>query len=160
LPTRYGPAAAWLGAAFFLEYLSLARLDWPAEWRATLWSWVSWSIAAGVWTARWRAEHGPAARDRFERLWFWFRDHWGGVWALRIQERFNRSAQAAGWPIRLSWFGLEGVNAPKTGVPAEVPIEAESAFRGLIRRFAQPWRLDEAAGTDASPSCKEADSAR
>ena len=33
LPTRYGPAAAWLGLALVVEYLGLTRTGWPPSWR-------------------------------------------------------------------------------------------------------------------------------
>ena len=46
------------------------------------------------------------ARSSCERLWFWFRDDWGVVWALRVLERFNRAAEVSRWPVRLTWFGL------------------------------------------------------
>jgi hypothetical protein len=70
-----------------------------------------------------------------------FRDHWGVVWALRVRERFNRSAEAAGWPIRLTWHGV--VPAPdgggdRGGAPPEV---AEATLIGLLRRFATEDRL-------------------
>src|SRR5262249_47983070 len=109
LPTRFGAAAGWLALGFVLEYLGLTRGDWPAERRALLWSSASWTLAACLWTARFRAGRAPAARARLERLWFWFRDLWGVVWALRIQERFNRTAELKAWPVRLGWFGMEPV---------------------------------------------------
>jgi hypothetical protein len=144
LPTRYGPAAASLGLVFFLEYLGLTRAAWPAQWRAGVWEWVAWSSAAAVWVARWcssraRADHG------FACVWLWFRDHWGVVWALRIRERFNREAELAGWPFRLTWFGLEPLDSLADGGPLAIPSAAEPTLRGLLRRFAHPWRLDQAA---------------
>jgi len=160
LPTRFGIAAACLGLVFFLEYLGLTRVDWPAERRAALWSWVAWTFALSVWVARRRASRAPPARVSCERLWFWFRDHWGVVWALRVRERFNRSAGLGRWPVRLSWFGLEPADPHETDAALPCPAEAEAAFRGLIRRFAQPWRLDLASGTHAPTSCDRADSRR
>jgi hypothetical protein len=160
VPTRFGLAAACLGLVFVLEYLGLTRVDWPAERRAALWSWVAWTFALSVWVAHWSAARAPAARQRCERLWFWFRDHWGVVWALRVRERFNRSADLARWPVRLSWFGLEPADPLATGAVPACPAEAEAAFRGLIRRFAQPWRLDEASGTLVSTACDQADGRR
>jgi hypothetical protein len=156
LPTRFGLAAACLGLVFLLEYLGLTRMDWPAERRATLWSWVAWTFALSIWVARTSAVR-PAGHERFERLWFWFRDHWGVVWALRVRERFNRSADLARWPVRLSWFGLEPTAPLSHDVAAVCPAEAEAAFRGLIRRFAQPWRLDEASDPLAGRSCEGSD---
>ena len=124
----------------------MTRDDWPASRRADLWAWSSWTLAVSAWSA-WRgAGRAPPARTGLERLWFWFRDLWGVVWALRILERFNRTAELKGWPVRLGWFGLEPAGTPAAGRdrPAVAdPPEAEAAFRGLIRRFAQPERVAE-----------------
>jgi hypothetical protein len=162
LPTRFGGSAGWLALGFLLEYLGLTRPDWPPERRALLWAAASWTLAAGLWTARRAAGRAPAAHARLERLWFWFRDLWGVVWALRIQERFNRTAALKAWPIRLGWFGLEPVDPAAAARPPEAPAEAEAALRGLLRRFAQPERLDEVLGPEAgaASSCGQADTAR
>ncbi len=157
LPTRFGIAAVCLALTFFFEYLGLTRVDWPAHRRAVIWSWVAWTFALSIWVARWSAGHSPAARASCERLWFWFRDHWGVVWALRVQERFNRSAALVRWPVRLTWFGLEPADPLQSNALPPCPPEAEAAFRGLIRRFAQPWRLDLASGTPVSSSCDQSD---
>ncbi len=107
LPTRFGTAAVWLALGFLLEYLGLTRDDWPASRRASCWSWYAWALAAAAWAAHRAGWRAPQGCTRLERLWFWFRDLWGVVWALRILERFNRTAELKGWPIRLGWFGLE-----------------------------------------------------
>jgi hypothetical protein len=164
LPTRFGAAAAWLALGFLLEYLGLTRGDWPASRRATLWSWYAWTLAAAAWAAHRGGMRAPAGRTRLERLWFWFRDLWGVVWALRILERFNRTAELKGWPIRLGWFGLEPAPgaADRLG-PPDTPEDnavAEAVFRGLIRRFAQPDRLAEVLAADRSSSCHPEDTAR
>ncbi len=145
LPTRFALAAVGFAVTFFLEYLGLTRLDWPPDRRALLWSWVAWTSVLSVWTARWRADHGPAARLPFERVWFWFRDAWGVVWALRIQERFNRTAGLKGWRVRLSWFGLAESGPIQRDDTVIVPGEAIADFRSLVRRFAQAERVEEVA---------------
>jgi hypothetical protein len=169
LPTRFAAAAAWLALGFLLEYLGLTLDDWPAPRRAMLWSWSSWTLAAAAWSANRSAARAPAARTRLERLWFWFRDLWGVVWALRILERFNRTAELKGWPVRLGWFGLEPAGAaaapadaaaPSGPAAVEDPPEAEAAFRGLIRRFAQPERVAEVLASGPSASCHPEDAAR
>jgi hypothetical protein len=142
LPTRFALAAVGFAIAFFLEYLGLTRVDWPPERSAILWSWIAWTIGLSVWIARWRADHGAADRLPLERLWFWFRDGWGVVWALRIQERFNRTAELKRWPVRLSWFGLIATGPTESSLVA-VPSEASGDFRGLIRRFANAERVEQ-----------------
>jgi hypothetical protein len=157
LPTRFGLAAACLAVVFVLEYLGLTQMEWPAERRATIWCWVIWFVAVSAWVARWCATRAPVARTPCEQLWFWFRDHWGVVWALRVRERFNRSAELARWPIRLSWFGFEPTDSLAADPRPAPPDEAVAALRSLIRRFALPWRLDQASGepffvaTDRTP---------
>jgi hypothetical protein len=161
LPTRFAAAAGWLTLGFVLEYLGLTRDDWPAGRRAMIWSWVSWTLAASLWTARWGAGRAPAARTRLERLWFWFRDLWGVVWALRIQERFNRTAELKRWPVRLSWYGLIPAEGSSAIEPVADPPESEAAFRGLVRRFAQGGRLDDVLGpSSVATSCGRDDPAR
>jgi hypothetical protein len=145
LPTRYGMAALCMGMVLVLEYLGLTHLDWPAERRAIVWEWVAWTFALCFWIARRDAVRARAARG-FDGLWFWYRDHWGVVWALRTQERFNHAAAQADWPVRLTWFGLETVGPLTHGEQPLAPAEAEATLRALIRRFARAWRLDAVSG--------------
>jgi hypothetical protein len=142
LPTRYGPSAVWLASGFLLEYLGLARNDWSLARRGVLWSAVPWTLAVAVWVAEWRSRRTAGTPSRLGATWFWFRDHWGVVWALRVQERFNRAAESAHWPSRLSWYGV----VPAEGGPgpaAADPEAAEVTLKGLLRRFATPSRIDE-----------------
>jgi hypothetical protein len=139
LLTRYGPAAILLGFGYSLEYLSLTRPDWSSDARVAAWSGLSWCLAAAVWTAYLRAGRVRGG-DRLSSAWLWFRDHWGVVWGLRIAERFNKSAELSHWPCRLGWFGTVGTS---DGAAATVPDAAVSTFRGLLRRFARPERLEE-----------------
>ena len=151
LPTRYGIAAACVGLVLILEYLGLTRADWPAHTRAVVWEWVAWAFALSISIAHRSADRAPAAPG-FDGLWLWFRDHWGVVWALRNQERFNRTAELARWPVRLTWYGLEPVAGLRSGRELGVPEEAETTFRGLIRRFAHAWRLDRMSESMRAPS--------
>jgi hypothetical protein len=142
LPTRYGPAALCVGAGLVLEFLALTRIGWPAEARAMAWSGVAWTLAASVYVAGWLADQPARGWSNLDRIWLWFRDHWGVVWALRTQDRFNRTAELAGWPFRLTWFGLAPTDSAAGNAPITPPKEAEKAFRGLIRRFVDANRLD------------------
>ena len=146
VPTRYGPAAAWLALGFTLEYAALTREGWSRGIRGLAWSAVPWTLAVAIWTARWRsrrvARAGPEAG--LEATWIWFRDHWGVVWALRVQERFNRSAEAMQWPVRLGWHGVVPAPGLASEARPDVPEGAEATLRGLLRRFADPARIEEA----------------
>jgi hypothetical protein len=143
LPTRFALAAAGFAVTFCLEYLGLTRLDWPPERRAMVWSWVAWALGSSVWIAHWRAGPGLASRVPLERLWFWFRDAWGVVWALRTQERFNRTAELKRWPVRLSWFGVVATGTPDAAAAELIPDEAIGDFRALVRRFATAERVEQ-----------------
>jgi hypothetical protein len=149
VPTRYGLAAVWLALGFAAEYAALTRRSWPLSWRGAVWSLAPWTLAVALWSAEAAWSWTPAAPPGLERLWLWFRDHWGVVWALRVRERFNRAAEAAGWPMRLGWEGLE-LAEPGAGA-RDAPAEALALLKSLLRRFADPERLDRAAGVaDAS----------
>ena len=89
-----------------------------------------------------RSRRGLLGVGGLERVWFWFRDHWGVVWALRAQERFNRSAESRAWPIRLGWFGVIPAPGLLPESRIEVPEAAEATLKGLLRRFAEPGRID------------------
>ena len=163
LPTRFSASAVWLALGFILEYLGLTHDEWPVERRAALWCWVPWTLAASVMAARSAARRAPAGRTRLERLWFWFRDLWGVVWAIRTQDQFNRISELRAWPVRLTWFGLvlAAKASPVEPITAADPPEAEATFRGLIRRFAEGERLDEVAGLPtAGTTCDRHDSTR
>ena len=53
---------------------------------------------------------------------------------MRVQERFNKTAEAAGWNFRLNWHGVVSTD-PSQRVVA-IPAEAEATLAGLLRRFA------------------------
>jgi hypothetical protein len=153
LPTRYGPAAACLGLGLVLEYLGLTRPDWTAPARAATWTGVAWSAGASLLLAGWCASLPVHGRNALERHWFGFRDHWGVVWGLRTLERFNRTAELARWPFRLTWFGLAPADPSSHELPDELPAAAESTFVSLTRRFATAAGLLALAGGDGGRAC-------
>jgi hypothetical protein len=146
LPTRYGPAALWLALGFAAEYLALTHRPVGLPRGAVLASAFPGSLALAVWTADRCARRPRAAASRLEAVWVWFRDHWGVVWALRVQERFNRSAAAQRWPVRLGWFGVVPAPGADPLAPPVVPEGAEATLLGLLRRFAAPARIEAVTG--------------
>jgi hypothetical protein len=150
LPTRFWAAAVCMGLSWLVELAGL-RGGMPVEDRPALW-WMSGGLMGLALVLGAVAEIVPRApaRNDLERLWLWFRDHWGVVWALRVRDRFNQSAEALGWPIRLAWPGV--VWAPRReGSPLTVPPEALPMLKGLLHRFASPERLDAEAAGAGSP---------
>lgn len=142
LPTRYGLAALWLGLGFGCEYLALTRTELRVSHGARLWSVFPWVLAVSAWTAWWRIDRGSRARVGLDATWLWFRDHWGVVWALRLQERFNRTAESLGWPLRLGWYGAMPARGTTEGEPGPVAAAAETTLFSLLRRFADPGRIE------------------
>jgi hypothetical protein len=153
LPTRFGLAALCVGIGLIGEYLGLVGAIRSPAALATLWTSVAWFLGLGSRIAAWCASRPLAGRNDLERLWLWFRDHWGVVWALRIEDRFNRTAEQARWPARLNWFGLVSVSPAGPRALPDLPEQAQTTLRNLIRRFATPERVDRALDTSSDGSC-------
>ncbi len=149
LPTRYGLAAAFLGLGFVLEFLGLTQVGRSPAQRSAQWMAVPWTLAAAIAIADIQARKPVPATSLLNAAWFFFRDHWGVVWALRVSERFNRSAASSQWLFRLTWQGVEPI--PGASVPPEIPDSALTTFQGLIRRFVVPERLDAAIARSEGP---------
>jgi hypothetical protein len=66
----------------------------------------------------------------FDRLWLDFRDAFGLLWGLRLQERVNSAATAAKWDVELHWHGF-----PAAGIPEAHREALRQAMTGLLRRF-------------------------
>jgi|GEM_PF-350406 len=144
LPTRFGFAALILGSGLACEYLALTRPEFRVSHGPWLWSLFPWTLALSTWGALCsELQSARSTQSRLERTWFWLRDHWGVVWGLRLQERFNQSAERLGWPIRLGWFGLTSAQGSDQA-SLELPAAADSVLRGLLRRFADEDRINEA----------------
>jgi len=75
-----------------------------------------------------------------ERLWFDFRDLFGLLWALRVQERINTQAQQDHWNLELTWRGVQHFNhnPPATESDSTSDAAFHSNLRSLLRRFVSP----------------------
>jgi hypothetical protein len=155
LPTRFGLSAVWLGLGFLLEYLALTRPERSAGAKALLWSAVPWTLAGAIATGEFMAIRATPSANRLEAVWLWFRDHWGVVWALRVTERFNRSAESKSWPIRLAWQGVitAGERGSLGSAPIIVPAAAEATLKSLLRRFAVASRIEAVVVSGVAPTC-------
>lgn len=149
LPTRYGWAAGALGGGLVLEYFGLTSSPLSGRTMAQCWAGVAWALALSALLAGRSAAGSLPRGDRLDRLWFWFRDHWGVVWALRVQDRFNRTAEVSGWSARLTWYGAASVvSAPSAKGDGTREELYGATLLGLLRRFAAPARLARVMTTD------------
>jgi len=154
LPTRYGASAAVLGAGLAGEYLGLSHLEWSPGFRSRAWELVAWSLGLSLFLARWQAVRIRSSEDPLNRLWYGFRDHWGVVWALRTSERFNRTAEQARWPFRISWFGHVPADDAGTCEADAAMDQAVRTLRLLVRRFITPGRIDSLLDPPRSGPCQ------
>ncbi len=147
--TRFGTAALMTAIGLAIEWRlvtapdrfsptgrSLCYMAIPLAYTTSVW--VSWVV--GTLPARGRRDSTDA-----ERIWFWFRDRWGVVWGLRVQDRFNQSAQARKWPLRLSWHGFEPASWPSERSADDLLDEIDGEFRMMLRRFVTAERMAEVA---------------
>ena len=150
LPTRHGAASAIVGLGLVAELIGLAVPGLAVATRARLWSFVPMMIGSGVLASTAIGPRRQVPGHDFDRLWLWFRDRWGVVWALRVRDRFQKAADASGWPVVLRWDGL----ASRDGRPLEaVPESAAATLTALLRRFADADRLAGAATDPSSRAC-------
>jgi len=126
LPTRLLPAALAFGAGAGAELAKLCG----AEVSGTLLGVARCLTAVSPWVGLACFARGGGA-GAVDREWLWFRDRFGVVWGQRSREQFNRAAANAGWPVALSWQGLDF--APDKAPPSEEELLA--TFRAVLKRF-------------------------
>jgi hypothetical protein len=136
LPTRlaFGAVLLGVGCALELHRLLSGWADTPVElWGLPFSAWCVGLAPGAAWL-------GLRVRRRAEtpvdRLWREFRDSFGLVWGLRLQEQFNRAAANVGLNAELSWWGLRSSNGarPEAG-PGSAAYETLVA---LMKRFGLP----------------------
>jgi hypothetical protein len=127
LPTPLATGVVSLGVVCALEIAALAKAEFP-EWfmlgGRCLLALAPWLVLARL---QWRGQAGT----EFDRLWLSFRDQYGVVWGLRTREQFNRAAANAGWPITLTWHGLQPTCE---GAELDAPVVLET-LQVLLKRF-------------------------
>jgi hypothetical protein len=164
----------YLGTRFALSGVlhGLGLLGIVASVAALRWSWLSdpatcrigatFCLSAAVWHSWLQRPPRRELLSPLDRVWIDFRDAFGLVWARRIQDRFNDTAQKSRWPARLELDGLhwQATASPSdntasdeaaapTALPAATPAETdgagpamEAALRWLLRRFVDPDWID------------------
>jgi len=128
LPTRCGAAAAAIALACGGQ-LAIFRGWIAADDRANVAAISLACVAATPWLAWLGLRARPRPSVAVDELWLDFRDRFGSFWGLRVREQFNRAAGNAGWPVHLTWSGLQGTCAAAT------ESAALAALRALTQRF-------------------------
>jgi hypothetical protein len=148
--TRYTLASMLLAAAMLLIAISCSTfspLIWFTAEKARMWATALFGAAALA--AVWAGRAANVSGRSFDRLWLDFRDYFGIVWAKRVQDRINQTAQTERWPARLELHGLTPIGERAGEEKQATDDEIEHAFRWLFRRFAEAAWIDARLGLPA-----------
>jgi hypothetical protein len=138
LPTRFWLAALLATAAQFCllsEHLPMVRTRIPHSDLAAL------SLLAAALVGAWlAAARGWHCENELERWWLRFRDQFGLLWGLRVQERVNAAAKQFDWPLELGWSGWRDSSTGESLSSIDPKIEKplRQSLKGLLRRFVSP----------------------
>jgi hypothetical protein len=120
------------GAAIVFTVLPLTTLaELSPTWRLAPYPCLGLAVLAGWWTSR--RQQTPS--DPLERQWADFRDRFGLVWAARIRERINATAEKEGWNKRLEIQGFVPFEKAGALTEAETRARTEHTLNWLLRRF-------------------------
>ena len=131
-PTRLLPGALALLLGSVSEVWELHRNSGIGDlrWSVVLAALSPWMAAAGF---RIRKSASSGAADQ---LWQEFRDSFGAIWALRLQDQFNHSTQHLGLELALGWNGVRALKMkPLTESEQTASLELLVA---LLQRFGVP----------------------
>ncbi len=150
LGTRFGNATFWVGAAVVCLITSCTSMGHLHPERIVRFRAIgSLCFTTGIWIAFRHAAWPTVEENRFDRLWFDFRDTFGIVWSIRIQERINQTAETEKWLTRLGPDGFHWQNLPVADAAeiaqlnADTEAKMEHTLRWLFRRFVEPQFIDE-----------------
>lgn len=103
-------------------------------------------FAVGLHLAFRQGDRPTVANSPFDRLWFDFRDTFGIVWSIRLQERINSTAQQERWPVQLGPHGFEWKDHLSPADQQQTVSRIDYTFRWLLRRFVDPEWIDRRLG--------------
>ncbi len=134
---RWSLTVVFFAAAIAFTLLPLTMLvDLSPVWHLAAYPCLGLAALAGWCGSRTGERHS----DPLEQMWADFRDRFGLVWAARIRERVNASAEQEKWCWRLEMHGFQRIEAAETkddGVLNEADTRArtEHTLNWLLRRF-------------------------
>ncbi len=129
---RWTASALFYGGAIAFIVLPLTTfIELSPRWHLAAYPCLGLSALAGWLTSRNRQTHP----DPLDQTWCEFRDRFGLVWAVRIKERVNATAEKERWCSRLEMQGFRRIEADGTLSEQETGIRAEHTLRWLLRRF-------------------------
>jgi hypothetical protein len=132
LPTRFVFSGALVCAAQALllwGYLPGTEITIDAATGATRvwWALICTSAACALALTKWPRARSSASP--WDQLWIDFRNAYGIVWSLRVEERLNASLAAAGENARLGWNGFEIAPQPAQAA-SDHPVETTASPGG------------------------------
>lgn len=134
--TRYGGAAILLGTSVCLVLIPLSSLATLSGAGATqLRGTAVLCFCGGIFRILRQSRRTIAAAGPYDRLWIDFRDTFGIVWAIRIQERMNATAQKEHWACRVGPHGIEWDEQAAPEARDETLPRLEHALQWHLRRF-------------------------
>lgn len=138
LASRYAPTACLVSAGQVL----LMKESLPAVFAGPAWPRLGLALLAAAVLLAWLVPSRSALS--LDRVWLDFRDAFGLVWGLRVQERVNSAATAQSWPVRLTWRGFQAVShtmaAGETDVPNQPAPAVDAGPAGEVLRNSL-WRF-------------------
>jgi hypothetical protein len=151
-PINFVPTRFWLPALLLAggqvialsPHLPLVRREVVSQSAA-----VGLLLAAAAVVAAWFVSRRPArGANAFDRLWLDFRDSFGLLWGLRVQERINAVARHECWELELVWSGFRDSRSGKLlrEMPAAIDPGLRTSLKGLLRRFVSNEWINERLG--------------
>jgi hypothetical protein len=129
---RWTLSALFYGAAIAFIVLPLTTFgDIDPRWHLAAYPSLGLSALAGWLTSRKPQTHP----DPLDQMWSDFRDRFGLVWAVRIKERVNATAQKERWCWVLEMQGFRKVDVEGALSELETRTRADHTLRWLLRRF-------------------------
>lgn len=152
IATRYAISAVLMATALLLVVAPLSPSVpslFPDRFHSRMWATIALSAAAV-------AAHGLSRRkvptdSSIDRVWIDFRNWYGIVWAKRIQDRINQTAEKENWPCRLQTYGFVPIaNSELPQHESQSQVQIEHTIRWLLRRFVDSDWIDARLNSDNS----------